>query len=108
MKKRAIYRNLPLPAHHQASEGAQPSKGALDYISAAVAPELATVLQLWFCAISPMRTNQIDAALLLQPLAKRVTVVGLVGDQPRHALAGPTSATTRHLHLIQSGFDQLD
>jgi hypothetical protein len=81
MKKRAIHRNQPLPAHHQTPEGAQPGKGALDYKSATVAPELATVLQPWLGAIPPVRANQIDAALPLQSLSQRVTVVVLVGDQ---------------------------
>src|SRR5512138_1299237 len=108
MKKRAIHRNQPIIAHHQAPEAAQPGKGALDFIPTAVAPELATVLQLWLGAIPPMRTNQVDATLPLQPLAKRVTVIALISDQPRHALAGSTPPYARHLHLVQRGFDQFD
>src|SRR5512140_3369016 len=108
MKKAAIHRNQPIVAHHQAPEAAQPGKGALDFIPTAVAPELATVLQLWFRSIPPMRANQIDAALPLQALAKRITVVALISDQPRHALTGSTPPQARHLHLVQRGFDQLD
>ena len=74
MNKRAIHRNQPIVAHHQAPEAPQPGKGALDFIPATVAPELATVLQLWYRAIPPMRTNQIDAEFL-QPLSQRVTII---------------------------------
>ena len=54
-----------------------------------------------------MRADQLNLSGL-QPLSQPITVVGLVGDQPRHPLAGPTPRPARHLHLLKGFFDQFD
>ena len=41
----------------------------------------------------------------LQPLSPRIPVVGLVRDQPPHALAWPAPSPARHLYLLQGLFD---
>jgi hypothetical protein len=62
----------------------------------------------WISAIPPMRANQFDAAVLLQRLLQRVTVISLAHAQLPHSLAGSTSVPPRRPHLVVSGFVQLD
>ncbi len=106
MEKRSVDRNQAIPAHNQAPEVAQPSKGSLDFPPPAVASEFPAILPLGLFPISPMRADQLNLPGF-QPLSQRITVVGLVGDQSPHALARPAPAPTRHLHLLKGLFDQL-
>jgi hypothetical protein len=106
MEKCAIDCNQAIPANHQSTEITQPSEGTLDFPPASVAPQLSAVLQLGLFPISTMGTNQLNL-LCLQTLSKWIAIVGLVGDQPFHALAGSASAPARDLHLLKGGFNQL-
>jgi hypothetical protein len=107
MEKCPVNRNQAIPANNQTPEVTQPSKGSLDFPPPAIAPQFSTILQLGLFPITPMRADQLNL-LDLQPLSQRITVVGLVSDQPPHTLARPAPRPARHLHLLKGLFDQSD
>jgi hypothetical protein len=107
MKKGAIDSNQAVPTHHQTPEIAQPGKGPLDFPASTISAQLPAVLELGLGSITAVRTNQVDT-MFLQPLAQRITVISLVGDQPFHAFTRPTTTRTRNLHVLQGLFDQGD
>lgn len=106
MEKRAIHRNQAIPAHYQSPEISQPGESAFDFPPPTVPPQLSAILKLGFFPIATMRTNQLNL-LCLQALSQRITVIGLVGDQPFHSLSGTSSAPARDFHLLKGFFDQL-
>jgi hypothetical protein len=58
--------NFSIPSDDEAATFVQPSDGALDAPAVAVTPQLAPVLPLRPGAVAPVRTNQVDAALVPQ------------------------------------------
>src|SRR5713101_5107168 len=73
----------------ESAELTEPGVGAFDDPAAFVSPELASVLVTPVLAVLPIRHDEVDAALL-QPFAKRIGVVGPIGDHPLRLLPGAT------------------
>ena len=80
MKESLINNQVPLPAHRQAAEVAQPGKGALDFPATLVTSQLAPILGLRLFAVAPMRADHVDTTLL-QTKAQGVTVIATVYNQ---------------------------
>jgi hypothetical protein len=105
MEERSVHRDVALPAHHQATKISQPGEGSCHFPAPLIAPQLPTVLQGRFRAVLAMRTKQVNASLG-QTLAQWVRVTGLVINQPRGALAGPSTALPWHSNRLQRRLHQ--
>src|SRR5579884_215785 len=71
---------LMFPTRDQSAEVVQPSKEALNFPAAAVAPQFATVLRGFSRAVAVVRGDQMNAVLFLQALIERIAVVGAIAD----------------------------
>ena len=107
MKKRVIYHNIPIPTNHHATVISQPGKGPFYFPATLISPQLTTIVIFLFLIIAPVGANQLDVALS-QSLAKRVTVIRFIGDDPMRLFTGTTSAFTRHGNLVYRFFKQRD
>ena len=104
MEKGFITSDVIIVAHHQAAEVAQPSKGAFDLPSFAVAAQLSAIVEQGLAASLAVRSDQ-HHALLKQSPAQRVAVVASIGDNAQGPLAR-SPAFQRHANSRQSALGQ--
>jgi len=75
-----------LMTNQQAAELAEPGVGSLHDPAAFIAPQFASILVSPAPVASPIRRNQLDAALA-KPLAQRIGIIPAVGDHAPGLLA---------------------
>ncbi len=88
MKERPVDVERAVIPHHQTSEVAEPTDGALDDPAPSATPQLAPVLRGRTNTILLVWADQLDAAAP-QAVPQRIAVVGFVGNHPRGLLPGP-------------------
>jgi hypothetical protein len=86
------------PAADESAEVVEPSEQALDFPSAAVATQFATVLGMFPAAIELVRCDESDAMLFPKALVQRIAIVGTVADHSLRLGSGET--------LRDGGFDE--
>src|SRR6266571_5674211 len=108
MKEGAIDCERAIVTHDQATKVAEPGVGAFDDPTALVTSQGTTILRRRFLPVRAMRRDQFDASSC-QPLAQRITVVGLVGDHPHRLLSRATrTMTPTYADRRECGFREPD
>src|SRR5271154_3291565 len=86
------------PAHHDAAKIMKPGEQALDFPTAAVATQRATVLGDRLAAVPAVRRDELHAQGVPQSLVQRIAVIGFVADQSRGRFWEKS--------LLEGGFDE--
>jgi hypothetical protein len=107
MKKGAIHFDLFVLSNEQSSEVSVPGKSAFDFPSAAISSKLSPVLGFGLDAISPMRTDQVDASVF-QPFSQGIGIGGAVVDQPRRFFPGSSASLSRDRNRVERFLDESD
>lgn len=107
MDESTEHRNLPLITYNQPPEIGDPADGAFDFPATFVPAQLTSVLLFWFCAVRPMRANQINATSG-QAFSQWIGIRCLVVNQSWWVLSWTSSRLTRHGNFIQRRFNQRD
>ncbi len=94
-----VVERVPLVAHHQAPEVAQPGEEPLHLPTALVAAQGAAILGLGLLTVAPVGCDHLDAQLS-QRRIQRVGVVGAVADQ--------ASGEVRDEARVEGGRDEAD
>ena len=87
MKEGLVNCKRAVVAHHQSTEIAEPSEGALHGPPSLIATQCPTVLRRGFTSLLAMRGDQLDIALG-QLLAQRIAIVAAVADEAEGLLPG--------------------
>lgn|SRR5512143_139085 len=89
-------------ANNQASEVLKPSEKPFDFPSALVAAKLPTVLGTLSAPAFAVRSNQLNATVIVQPLIKAVAVIGLIANKPIRSIWRKAAVDGRlnQLHLM--------
>lgn len=106
MKKRGKNNNTIFIPDKQSAIIAQPGDRSFNLVSASVTPEFSSVLQRFFLAIAPMRSNQVDSAFA-QSRTKLVAISAPIVYQPRRFVSGPT-ASSGNRYRFDGFFDELN
>lgn len=104
MEKGLIHLKMIVITHEQTAEVAQPSEGAFDFPTVAVAAQGSAVVERGFASSAPVRNDQQNAALQQSP-PQQIAVVSAIGDDAQRTTSGP-SPLLRHGDLGQSAFGQ--
>jgi len=107
MKERLIHDNITFPTDYQPAIISQPGKRPFHFPSSLVSPHLAAVIILLLFIILPVRADQLDTAMP-QTAPMRVTVIGLVGDNPLGFLPRTTTPFTGHRDIVYRLFEERD
>jgi len=107
MDKRRKHHDLSLVSHHESSKVADPGDRAFDFPAALVPTQLSSVLSFGFDTLRPVWADQVNSSFG-QATSQRVGVGGLVVNQSKRILPGPSSSVSRHRHLVQRRLDQSD
>jgi hypothetical protein len=91
-----------LMTNQQAAELAEPGVGSLHDPAAFIAPQFASILVSPAPVASPIRRNQLDAALA-KPLAQRIGIIPAVGDHAPGLLAR-TALRPGDTDFVERGF----
>jgi len=93
--------------NEQPAIGLQPSEGALDFPSSAIAAKLSSVLPPPTLSLPPMRNQQLDAAPV-KPIPQWIRVIGSIGDDALGPLPWSSPSPTGNPYLRERGFRQRD
>jgi hypothetical protein len=104
MKEALIDAQQAVVTYGQTTIVAEPGVGALDFPSALVSAQLASVVIRLLPFVPAVGSNQLNAALF-QSAPQRIAVIALVGDDALRFAAWP-SAPARYLHLRQRGLGE--
>lgn len=107
MNEGQVHAWLSFPAHDEAAEVVHPGECALHLPAPPVAAQTASVLSRRALPAHAMRHDQLDLAAS-QPLAQRVAVVRLVGNQSLGLRAWPPGPAARDADRLQRSFDECD
>ena len=108
MKEGLVNCKRAVVAHHQSTEVAEPSEGALHGPPSLIATQCPTVLRRGFTSVLAMRGDQLDIALG-QLLAQRIAIVAPVADEAEGLLPGtPGLMSPTYTDRRQRRFDELD
>jgi hypothetical protein len=104
-KKGPIHGDMMVKTQEQSAKVAQPSEGALDLPTLAVATQGTPVVERGFAPLPAMRTDEQDAALEQSP-AQGITVLTAVGDYAQRSLLRSATASAWHGNPRQRAFGQ--
>ena len=107
MNKRTKDIGRSIPPHHQSAVVAEPSDGAFDLPSFAIAPEGAAVLAALLFPIPAMRRNLLDTAGR-QAVPEGIAVIRLVHDQAFGFRARATRTSGAYAHRAERFFRERD
>src|SRR5581483_2024315 len=89
--------------HLEATEIAEPGKGALDFPAPLVPPQLAAVLIRLVPSVAAVRHNELDASSS-EATTQGIAVVAAVGDDAPRPHPWPPAPAARHPHGSQGRF----
>jgi len=107
MKKRIIYNNITIPADHQSAIIAQPGECTFHFPPTFISSQLAAIMIFLLFVVVPVRADQFNTARL-QSSSQRITVIGLVGNQPIGFLARSASTFSGDRNVVYRLFEEFD
>ena len=105
MKKCLIYGNSAFIPNNQAAIVADPRKGALNFPSFAIAPELSAILNFGFLSIFSVWADKLYMTIT-QIFSQSITVICTVANQTLWATFRSSPTISRHLDLRQNFINQ--
>ena len=105
MKKCLIYGNSAFISNNQAAIVADPRKGALNFPSFAIAPELSTILNFGLFSIFSVWADKLYLTIT-QIFSQFITVIGTVANQTLWITFRSSRTISRHLDLSQNFINQ--
>jgi len=105
MEERTVDHNVSLLTDDQSTIVAEPGESAFDLPSAFIASHLATIVVLSLSVVTAIRADQFDSTTR-QKLAKTITVIPFVCDEPLWIFSWPPTPLAGHRYCSESSVDK--